>query len=191
MNKKTISTIIGIIFLVYIILNIFYSKNIVWFQQNIFQQTKFETKNFIIDVPKFHWIGKYKDNNSSGQLFFIGIPVDLSKNSLFNSSFFSHFFGNKDYTVLPIMVLDNFTDDTLEALKIYCDESLEKTTQKINNWEAEVYSCVTKSRSDLVDKHIVYKGEDFYTFYYSYDVDIFNNFQSQYNKFFEGVRLKE
>jgi hypothetical protein len=190
-NKKTISTIIGIIFLVYIILNIFYSKNIVWFQQNIFQQTKFETKNFIIDVPKFHWIGKYKDNNSSGQLFFIGIPVDLSKNSLFNSSFFSHFFGNKDYTVLPIMVLDNFTDDTLEALKIYCDESLEKTTQKINNWEAEVYSCVTKSRSDLVDKHIVYKGEDFYTFYYSYDVDIFNNFQSQYNKFFEGVRLKE
>jgi hypothetical protein len=173
---------------VLIVSGIIYPKHTGYFSNNIFRQSKFETKNFIIDVPKFHWIGQYRDDNL---LFFVGIPVDLSKSLLFNNSFFFHFFNNEEYTVLPMIILDNFTDNTLEALKIYCDESLEKATQKINNWEAEIYSCITKSRNDLVDKHVVYKGEDFYFSYYLDDIDIFNNIQSQYDKFFEGVRLKE
>ncbi|MDR1007768.1 MAG: hypothetical protein LBL65_04290 [Campylobacteraceae bacterium] len=108
--------------------------------------------------------------------FFVGIPITADG---FKREIFSE------------IHLYNVDDTWLTTLEIFCDEFLEKTTQKINNWEAEVYSCITKSRNDLLDKHIMYKGEVFYIYYYLHDVNTFNIFQSQYDKFFEGVRLKD
>jgi hypothetical protein len=137
-------------------------------------QSKFETKHFIINLPKFYWIGKISKNNNKP--FFAGIPIA-------NNGFKKEIF--------PEVHLFDFDNITLKALEIFCDKSLEKSTQKINNWEAEIYTCITKSRSDLMDKHIVYKDEVFHIFYYTHDINAFENFQKEYDKFFEGVRLKE
>ncbi|MDR2099542.1 MAG: hypothetical protein LBP40_01780 [Campylobacteraceae bacterium] len=155
-------------------MSIFYSKNIGYFQLNLFRQAKFETKNFIIDVPKFYWIGFNKDNGR--YIRFVGVPEKIK-------------YVKKD--ILPMIDLYDFDDVWLEALEIFCNETFEKTTQTINNWEAEIYSCTTKSRNDLLDKHIVYKNETFHIVYYTHDVNAFENFQKQYDKFFENVKLKE
>jgi hypothetical protein len=173
-SRRIINWIAGLAGIVFIVLNIVYPYNAGCFYANLFRQTRFETQNFIIYLPKFHWAGQYMDNNSE-QLFFFGLATSTE---------------NSKKGIFPRMYVfdaDNISM-RLESLKISCDKSLEKSTQKINNWEADIYICTTKS--DFLDKYIIYKDEVFH-YYYSHDINTFNNFQSQYDKFFENVKLKQ
>ncbi|MDR0407878.1 MAG: hypothetical protein LBH45_03000 [Campylobacteraceae bacterium] len=175
-SKKTINWIVGITSIIFIVLNIVYSSNAGVFYANLLRQTHFGTKNFIVDLPKFYWVGQYMYDDA-GELSFFGLPLSIE---------------NSKKGIFPMIYLFTSSDinDRLEALKISCDKSLEKSTQKINNWEADVYTCI-KRENDTLDKYIVYKDEVFHFYYYSHNISLFNNFQSQYDKFFEGVRLKE
>jgi hypothetical protein len=162
------------------IFGLLFGKYIDYFNLNIFYQSKFETKHFIIDLPKFYWIGKYREDNSLP--FFMGISIDFSKNVFFRGS---TLFDDEKYTVLPIIVFDNFSDISLEALTALCDKSFVKSTQKINNWEAVIYDCLTTGYEHSRARYYIYKDEVFHTYTY------IDAFKSQYDKFFEGVRLKE
>jgi hypothetical protein len=145
-----------------------YGQNIGRFLVNIFLwPTHFETKHFIIDVPKWHWAGRYAVDNK---------PV---------------FFRVEEETcctednALVIYFNDFINDITTEEWKQYCDKSIEKSTQKVANGEIDKYICKT-SRDDIVTIGFFYKKEVFY----SYICNV-NDFQSQYEKFFEGVKLKQ
>ncbi|MDR0580277.1 MAG: hypothetical protein LBG21_06710 [Campylobacteraceae bacterium] len=168
-SKKIISTTVGIIGIVFIILNIVYFYNASAFYNNIIHQSKFETKNFIIDLPKFHWFGVYA-NNSTETILFLGVPVKIE--CLIDK-------------FKPIIILDNFTNDILEDWNVLCDISLEKSTQKINNAKVDKYTCVS-SKHDTFAMFIAYKDELFRIYTYNSD-----ELQLQYDKFFESVRLKE
>jgi hypothetical protein len=173
-SKKIINTIIGVSGIIFIILNIIYFNNTGMFYVNLFRQTDFETKNFIIDLPKFYWAGNYMEDNNSEQLFFFGVATSAE---------------NSKKGIFPRMYLFNSDNVNRHILRLEtsCDKSLEKTTKKINNWEADIYTCIGKN--DSLDTYIIYKDEVFH-YYYSYDKNVFENFQKQYDKFFEGVRLK-
>ncbi|MDR2080829.1 MAG: hypothetical protein LBP54_02935 [Campylobacteraceae bacterium] len=175
-NKKIINIIIGTIGIVFIALNIIYPKNAGSFYINMFRQTKFETKNFIIDLPKFHWAGQYIDNSS--ELFFFGLATSTenSKNGIF-----------------PTIHLYDFNECLIAEWAKTCDAFFVKTVQRINDdLDVEVYSCKIKTRNNIMYEYIIYKDSVFYTTYYTDDADVFKNFQFQYSKFFfEGVRLKD
>jgi hypothetical protein len=177
-SKNIITTIVGIIAVVLIVSGIIYPDHTGYFSINLFRQTHFETKNFIIDVPKFHWVGNDRQDNVS--ILFVGLPMTIE---------------GLEKKISPMIDLHKLNDVgisiRLESLGMFCDESFEKTMQKINDWEAEVYICTTKSKADLMIRHIMYKDEAFHMFYYVQDKNVFENFQKQYDKFFEGVRLKE
>jgi hypothetical protein len=175
-NKKIISIIIGIIGIIFIVLNIIYSRNAGSFYINMFRQTRFETKNFIIDLPKFYWAGQYIGNSS--ELFFFGLSTSSE---------------NSRNGVFPTIHLYDFNEYLIAEWAKICDAFFVKTIQRINgNWNVEVYSCKTKAEDNIMYEYITYRDSVFYITYHTDNADVFKDFQVQYSNFFlEGVRLKE
>jgi hypothetical protein len=178
-NKVVIKAIIVFVALISI-LNLFFSKYMFNFGWNMIRQSTFETENFIIDLPKFHWFGQYRRNSTLP--FFMGISIDLSKNVFFKGS---TLFDDKKYTVSPIIVFDDLNENSLKAIETICDVSFAKSTQKINNFEMDIYDCLTAGYESNPARYYVYKNEVFHTYTF------IDAFKPQYDKFFEGVWLKE
>jgi hypothetical protein len=177
---KKILKVIVLIFIVYIVFSaIFFILNGHYWQQNLYNlkwnisnQSKFETKNFIIDLPKLNWIGEIKEN---GDIYLVGTVI------------YHDVFGSESNSSMPIVIIpfQDFNENAIYMLKNnVCDISFEKSTQTINNFEVDVYDCES-SDATLSSKSIVYKNDGFLI--YGYD----DRFRTQYNKLFESVRLKE
>ena len=137
--------------------------------KNTFNQSKFETDNFIIDLPKAHWLS-YK--NSAYR--YHGIPVRFSNGAMF--------------PYVYIWKYDN--EEEAKKSEFSVNEKLCKTfeqqpNKKINNFEVEVYDCADEE-DDLWLRVYFYKNEVFHLIYYHIE-----NFRHQFDKFFEGVWLKE
>jgi hypothetical protein len=143
-----------------------YETFIVNFISNFSKNTTVETKNFIINVSRFHW-GISDSSQTNKDLWFT-----------------KFFIFERDVTAL-IIILGKFDQKKFENLEKECDINFSKTTKTINDWEADIYDCVSSIQNNLSQRYIVYNGEYFFLTVYS---DIF---QPQYDKFFEGVRLKE
>jgi hypothetical protein len=151
----------------------YWQSHLYYIKWNLSKQSTFETDSFIVNLPKLYWIGL--DNNSAKKpLWFVGLPVK-----------------GLDMGIAPILTIEHFDSIVLEDLKIFCDNSFEKQTEKFDNKDVDVYICTTKSKEGLLSKFIVHKDEALYLIYYSHDIDVFNGYQSQYDKFFEGVKLKK
>jgi hypothetical protein len=177
--KKIIVVISVVFFICSMFAIVFFKFNDYFWEQhyyalkwNLMQQSTFKTENFIIDVPTFGWLGK-KDNN---KIYFIGIPICLDGLTC-----------KKETT--PRIVFESFFNDAeVDALKNeICDKALNKTTKTINNVEADIYECESSNIKCPFAKLIIYKNESFLIYRQEYD-DIL---QSQYDKFFQGVKLKQ
>ncbi|MDR1007765.1 MAG: hypothetical protein LBL65_04275 [Campylobacteraceae bacterium] len=142
-----------------------YIFNFYW---NIIHKTNIETKYFVIDLARFNWILiKEKDD----ELFFGGVTVFINKDD--------------EDRVLPTLIFDNFYEGMLDAWEKMCGISFTKSTKIINGWDAEVYDCIDVKNPDIPSQMIVYKDEAFYIYTY------IDAFKPQYDKFFEGVKLRE
>jgi hypothetical protein len=162
--------------------------NFVW---NIFYETEIETKYFRIDVPKFDWISHKKVDNN--QMSFMGTYIYLSnkystdlldkQEFVYKTTIYIKSMGLKGFA--PVIIIKDFNDNLINEWTKICDVSLIKSTQKISNFELEAYDCIGENFKNIPSRYIVYKEIYF-------DIDLYIDiFQSQYDKFFEGVRLKE
>ncbi|MDR2152106.1 MAG: hypothetical protein LBO72_04740 [Helicobacteraceae bacterium] len=164
-NQKYIKYAILLTAALYLLSYPFFGDNISCFGANLFRQTKFETKNFIIDLPKFYWTGIEKPPEKT--LYFVGVPIE---------------FNEKE--VSTMIILEGFNDDKLEAWKKLCDKRFIKRQQIINDWEADVYECET-TINNTASIYIVHRDEVFSV--YTYNIA---EFKRHREIFFENVRLK-
>ncbi|MFV0481086.1 MAG: hypothetical protein ACK5LP_03805 [Campylobacteraceae bacterium] len=145
--------------------------NIKYYIKNMFGVSKFETDNFIIDLPKIHWIS-YKNQNSS----FIGQLTNLGKNVYMYPEVYIMKFKNNSEAKRFVIELCEKKDDEL----------IQQQNQTINNFEVEVYECRDRDiNADWAVRNYLYKNEYFTLIPY------IEEFKPQYDKFFEGVRLKD
>jgi hypothetical protein len=144
-----------------------YPNNLACFTLNLFRQTKFETENFIIDLPKFYWSGR-KSEKSASVIYFLGTPAKLN--------------GDK---VSPAIILEKYDDDRLKASMELCDKLFIKSCRTINGKEADVYQC-EGSKDNYSALYVVRNNEMLIT--YTHKAHIFKR---QYEVFFENVRLKD
>ncbi|MDR1614779.1 MAG: hypothetical protein LBS26_04330 [Campylobacteraceae bacterium] len=145
-----------------------YESNIYNFAINIFKNTRVETKNFIIDVPRFYWTVPDNTQNSK-ELWFTRYLVLKQERS----------------TGALIIILNEFQKTTLDILEKECDIAFIKSAQIINNFKVDVYDCESTADSDLKTRYIFYKDEYFFLNIY------LDKLKPHYDKFFENVRLKE
>jgi hypothetical protein len=158
------------------------------FIRNSFYGTHIETDNFAIDIGKTEWFflrgndmvtfgGNYVYTNEI-------LSANLSKVSkkLYGEVPADMLFSD-DKGFFPIVKLEKITDKTYKFFYIL-DVSCNKSYKQINDWDATIYDCKTEY-DNVPKRYITYKNEVFILLFY---IDIF---QSQYDKFFEGVRLKE
>jgi hypothetical protein len=176
--RKTL-IVLCIIFIIYFIFCVvFFIFNGHYWQQNIYNlkwnisnQSKFETKNFIIDLPELHWVGKAKKN---GDIYFFGTLK------------YFNIFDSESNSSMPSLIFHDFNENMIDILQNHvCNVSFNKSIGKINNFEVDIYDCESSKMECSPSKFIIYKNEGFFIYEYN---DIF---KPQYDKFFEGVRLKE
>ncbi|MDR0467259.1 MAG: hypothetical protein LBG67_00195, partial [Campylobacteraceae bacterium] len=143
--------------------------NILLFKKNTFNQSKIETKNFIIDLPKAHW-ASYKNSAYS----YHGIPID-SYGCMFPDAHIWKYDNEEQAKEAMFFVFGN---------EKICKTFEQQPNKTINNFEVEVYDCTKEEK--VQDRVYFYKNEYFWLPDYHH---VF--FKLQYDKFFEGVWLKE
>jgi hypothetical protein len=82
----------------------------------------------------------------------------------------------------PFVGVSNLSD--ISAFVVVLESKCDKSIQTINGFEIEAYDC-EELNSDIVSRSLVYKNEIIHI------QSIGDNFKPQYDKFFEGVRLKK
>ncbi|MDR0580273.1 MAG: hypothetical protein LBG21_06690 [Campylobacteraceae bacterium] len=145
------------------------------FIKNMIKKSKFETEYFIIDLPKFHWTFHANSTDNRSMLPFFGV-IEIIDNEIYTLP---------GITVIGSLKVDNARDIVLNYNKETCDVFEAKSNQFINNFEVETYDCIDITHQITIMRLFVYKDEFFALIPY---LDIF---KPQYDKFFEGVRLKE
>jgi hypothetical protein len=163
--------------------------NFVW---NIFYETERDTKYFRIDVSKFDWLSATKPDINKH--IFLGTHIFVEKEKmdilmkkiefLYETPFKTIWHMNKR-GIQPMITIENFDGYTIDELIKICDVSLIKSSQKISNSELEAYDCINKNFKNIPSRFVIYKD-----IYFNMDLYI-SIFKPQYDKFFEGVRLKE
>ena len=147
-----------------------YTLNAYFYYKNTFNQSKFETDNFIIDLPKAHW-ASYK--NSAYR--YHGIPIEFSNGYHFPDAHIWKYDNEEQAKETMFYVFGN---------EKICKTFEQQPNKKINNFEVEVYDCTKEEK--VQDRVYFYKNEYFWLPDYHH---VF--FKPQYDKFFEGVWLKE
>jgi hypothetical protein len=135
------------------------------FYLNLSNQTHIETDNFIIEVPKFSWYKRSKDQN-----YFIGLSEEI------NNSRYLPSIGHVDLSD------SNCSLDIV--FPVLCKTPPRYFEETINSWEAEIYECQSKEDNNKTERFIKYKCECFWLS----DLDIL---RPQYDTFFKGVLLKD
>ncbi|MDR3177969.1 MAG: hypothetical protein LBT96_03190 [Campylobacteraceae bacterium] len=196
---KVAGVIVGIIIVSLIVLSeicmringyYYYDKlfNFVW---NIFYETELKINRLQINVPKFDWLSNKKSDNNQLSFMGIGIYVDdehsrdlLNKQKfIYQTTFYLKSIELKGF--IPIIIVKNFNNNLINEWTKTCDVSLVKSIQKISNSELEAYDCISKNFKNIPSRYVIYKNIYF-------DIELYVDiFQSQYDKFFENVRLKE
>jgi hypothetical protein len=150
-------------------------------KSNLFSRTKFETDYFTINLPKFDWRCIYDGGTQT--LAFAGLSL-----------------LEDDIEIRPVVTMMRFTslspDDPLSKkfwfendmsdIEKICKEAnatLTKTTHLIDGKEFTAYDC---NEEEFPLKYIIYKDVFFQLIAYNN-----TNFKPQYDKFFEGVKLKK
>ena len=168
--KKMISVLFILLSVCFLLSTINY-PNFYW---NIVHKTYLETQNFIINVPLLYW-GMHTNDNGT-ELYFAGNLVEVK---------------DINEKIIPTVDLYSFNDDYLNNLEKFCNRTFKQIDITINNVEFEAYSCQSSSDYLVVNHYLIYKNEVFVIYNYTHDINAFNAFQSQYDKFFQGVKLKE
>jgi hypothetical protein len=165
-----------------------YTK-IFYFIWNSFHKTHIKTDNFEINIDKLEWFFLKESDTIAflGNIIYANetLSTSLSKamEKKYTKAFYVDTYFSKDKGFFPMIKLEKLTNKTyriLELLDTYCNKSY----GQINDWNATVYDCKTEY-DDVPKRYVIYKNEAFILPFY---IDLF---QSQYDKFFEGVRLKE
>jgi hypothetical protein len=181
---KKIGIAIAIFVVIYAIFSIIFAyitKNVfidylTTLKSNLLNQSKFDTDYFIIDLPKFSW---ECISESTHIIAFSGISI----------------YQNNTFAI-PIVILSRFNafppddpisvnawlENDISAFEDNCNTTLVKTTHIIDDRELTAYDCF----GEYQERYIIYKDAFFYLISYAND-----KFKPQYDKFFEGVRLKE
>jgi hypothetical protein len=180
---------------IYMYINGYYYEhrlfNFIW---NIFYETKIDIKYFEIDVPKFYWLSAVKSDIDINKYIFLGTPAFMDKENidiltkklefLYETPFKTMWHINKR-GIRPLLTIENFNEYTIDTLIEICNVSLVKSSQKISNSELEAYDCINENFKNIPSRFVIYKD-----IYFNIDLYI-SAFKPQYDKFFEGVRLKE
>jgi hypothetical protein len=145
----------------------YYFSNLRW---NFTHKTKFETRNLIVEVPKLYWINHLDGDITS----FSGIPSRIYS---YNTC---EIMPNISI-VMPIEGADNTTAFLEKMIYNICkEEYTSNSTHTIDNKTiSDIYDCYPVRVIKLDDEIVAL---DFY------HIDAL---RWQYDKFFEGVRLKE
>jgi hypothetical protein len=187
-------TIIGLIVVSEICMHIngyYYFDKLFNFSWNIFHQTEMEIKYFKISVPKYDWLSYKKPDMN--KFVFRGTNAYVSNDYhadllgkvqfLYKAPIHSDWFGTKG--IPPMLIIKNFDECLIDEWVKMCDILFVKLTQKIGNSELEAYDCVSSDFKNIPSRFVVYK-------HIYFDLDLYiDPFKHQYDKFFEGVRLKE
>jgi hypothetical protein len=162
-----------------------YSK-ILHFIWNNFHETYAETDNFKVDINKADW-----HIEQDGKIAFVGTLVYLDKNLgmdlselhklWFGKPFYVDALFTKDKGFYPIILATKITENELLKLSNF---DCNKSYKQINDWNATIYDFTTKY-TNIPIRYVIYKDELFDLIPY------IDEFKPQYDKFFEGVWLKE
>ena len=136
-----------------------YMFNFYW---NLRHDSKISTNHFEINLPIFNWT--YLGKNKLNVDIFQGVFFDINGKKIAPTV---HIIKNKD----------DFIENVIHEL---CEKPVSKKIEKINNWEAEVYTC----NEEQPFKVVKYQKDVFYLPLYT------SRFHKQYELFFDSLIAK-
>jgi hypothetical protein len=137
---------------------------------NLFRITHIETAYFTIDISKFQWLSlNNSENKNNLKLFwFAGYYINPK---------------TKEEDVFTVNINIEKHKYNIDYLKRVCNFI---SNEAISNFVLEMYDCnEVISDKNIIERYAFYKDEYFVFSPY------LDEFKPQYDKFFEGVRLKE
>jgi hypothetical protein len=159
---------------------VFESRLIIYIS-NIFNNTKFENEYFTIELSKFDWQCIYSTDDAQ-VLSFRGLSMVNDDGNVFAPTVsFLKFGVPPDYPSLEKLWFEN----DISSFEQVCSKhnaTLVKTSHIIDNKEFVAYDCL----EEQIIRYIMYK--DAFFLIVSYDND---KLRAQYDKFFQGVKLKQ
>jgi hypothetical protein len=137
---------------------------------NLFRITHIETVYFTVNISKFQWLSlnSGEDKNVPKQFWFVGyyINPETKKGDVF---------------IVDINIEKN--KHYIDYLKQTCYFTSNET---INNFEVKVYNCNKELNGEKIIQKVMFYRDEYFIFSPYIDA-----FKPQYDKFFEGIRLKE
>ena len=148
---------------------------------NLQYKTHFETKNFIINVPKFDWMSVEK--NESTKVSFFSTIKTPKKEVEEKRKKKSAYLYQKNITY-PL-ILTGLCSDYYYVNEGTTMKQCDKIEEDIYSFKADIYDCLRDEYYGIPTRYIIYDDEVFILDAY------IDEFKPQYDKFFKGVWLKE